>query len=71
VLAPLRAKYPTSKARLGGPIRIEVVASRSSLRDLLNHPVTLLAAIGLMVIVLALVLYRAGIRIKKLPEEAL
>jgi hypothetical protein len=71
VLAPLRAKYPTSEARLGEPIRIEGIASRSSLRDLLNHPVTLLAAIGLMVIVLALVLYRAGMRIKKLPEEAL
>jgi hypothetical protein len=68
VLASLRRGYHPVTAKLGPQIAHPAYRGDGGLRAFLNSPVFLTLAIASMVVVLAWALFRAGMRIKKLPE---
>ena len=69
VLASLRPGFQPVDARLGNQVENPQYRETRGPRDLLNNAIVLTVAIVLMVVVLGWILFRAGQRIKQLPNE--
>jgi hypothetical protein len=69
VLGSLQRGYHPSSVKLGPQVANARYRGDRSLQSFVNSPVFLTLAIVVMVVVLAWALFRAGMRIKKLPAE--
>jgi hypothetical protein len=69
VLASLRPGFQPVAARLGAQVENSRYREVHGLRDWLNNAIVLTLALVLMVVVLGWILFRAGQRIKQLPND--
>ena len=68
VLASLGTGYQANEATLGPQVNIPGYREGTSIGKLLNSSIVLFLALGLMIVVLGWLLFRAGKQIKKFPE---